>query len=377
MPIPFGDPARAPFVPTLLANPSLEEVTLTRTEPDHFRATTVAAYRQWGLVPPSGSTLPVGDPEIVCCWLTETALIARCGSRHWQIQLPEHMAGGIRQRGEVAIAVSTAIDPSQLENPEPLKRVLRAGDLAVVRARLSTDPAPVLRGHTVVVESDYAQADETRDEDWLAEITPYRGPTYDATTGRFSLGMGMDGPVHWVLNTPGKGVENGLVAGPRDLGKTNNLRLVTVEAVASGVFVCAVADPHNRNGLVEPFEGVAERIARSPEETVSLLAWGVVAVERRMPQKASYRDPSPERPGVLLVVDDAHEVLTDPGTAALAERIAVAGPQVGIGLVVASRSVDASDFGGRHDLLAALAATNCMVFDKEMADQVYRLRKPR
>lgn len=374
--IPFGDPARAPFSPTLLANPGLEEVTLARDRDGQYRATTVAAYRPWGLLPP-GATLARADPDAVCCWMTETALVARCGPMHWYVSPApdEQTADAIRRRGDIVVAVSTALDPAQLRNPEPVKRVLGTGHIAAVRAPLLTSKAPALTGHTIVIESDFAHADETRDDDWLNEVMPYAGPTYDPRTGRFAFGTTMDGPAYWTLNTPGGRVENGLLAGPEGSGKTNTLRIVGLEAIASGVFAVAVADPRNRNQLVDLFAPAAEKVARSPQDTVRLLSWGADAVERRQPTAAQYRVPSRARPGLLLLLDDAHEVLVDPSVAALAERIATAGPGVGVGVVVASRSVDIGDFAGRRGLLNALAATNCAVFDKEMADQLHRTRR--
>lgn len=376
MAIPFGDPARAPFLPTLLVNPGLEEVTLAPDGPGRARATTVASYRPWGLTPP-GATLERADPDLVCCWIGQSALTVRCGPMHWQFApLPdEQVLAGIRRRDDLVLALSTAFDPAQLRNPEPVKRVLRGGDLTAVRAPLSRRPAPALTGHTLMIDSDLAAADETRDDHWLGETLPYAGPSYDPASGRFSLGTSMDGPVHWRLNTPGVGVENGLVLGAESSGKTNHLRLVAVEAAASGIFVIAVADPLDRDSLVSIVEPWVERVARSREDTVHLLAWGAAVVDARAASGAPYQDPSRARPGVLLVVDDAHEVFTDPTAAALAERIAVAGPHLGVGVVVASRSARPGDFGGRPELLAALAATNAIAYGQQASRQLNELGK--
>ena len=88
-----------------------------------------------------------------------------------------------------------------------------------------------------------------------------------------------------------------------------------------------------------------------------------------------YRDPSAQYPGMLLVMDDAQEVLGDPTAATLAEQIAVTGPQVGVGLVASSLTVDPHDFGDRPGLVVALSKPNSFVFDAEMARQLRQLQR--
>lgn len=373
--VPFGDPARDPFVPTLIVNPGLEEVTLAVEQTGRYRATTVAAYRPWGLVAPQAS-IPRGIEDQVACWVDDDALIVRCGQMFWRTPLDESAAGGvaeIRRRDEVMLGISTALDPARLCNPEPVKRVLRTHDIALIRAPISSQPAPVLTGHSVVVESELAHADETRDSDWLPDKIPYRGPTYDPATGRFALGTGMDGPSYWTLNTPGAGVENGLLAGPPEMGKSNALRIVLLEALCSGLFRYGLIDPADRNKLADILANTAERVAHTPRDALRLLAWFAAVVDERLSTGDRCLDPISGRPGLLLAVDDAHQVLRDPAAAELAERIAVAGPPVGVGLVVAGESVDVRDFGGRPQLLRALIKTNCMVFDREQSMRLHRL----
>jgi hypothetical protein len=196
--MPFGNAARDPFCPTLVVNPSLEQVTLTIEEHGRYRATTVASYRPLGLTSPRHGLARSTTP-LVTSWVTDGALIVRCGDMYWHFSLTgrdDPLGAEIRDREEVVLAISTALNPAEMENPEPLKRVLREGH--------------------------------------------YPGPSYDPATGRFATGTGMDGPLYWQLNTPGIGVENGLIAGPPDIGKTNNLLVLAVEALSSQIFVyCA------------------------------------------------------------------------------------------------------------------------------------------
>lgn len=375
--MPFGDPGLDTFLPTLIVNPGLEEVTLTLTGLGRYRAATVDSYRPLGLVPPS-SELARSTSDMVTAWLTDDRLIVRCGQLYWVFPLDAErsaIAEEIRRHGGVVLGLSTAVDPSQLVNPEPLKRILKAGDVALIFATLcTTEPPPDLAGHAVMVNSELAHADESRDMDWLPEMVKYRGPTYDPQTGRFERGIGMDGPVYWRLRTPGVGVENGLIAGPVGMGKTTFLIVLILEALSSTVFHCGVADPLNRNGLAELFGEGTIRVATTRTQAGDLLAAFARVVDARTPHRERYRDPSREYPGMLLAVDDAHEVLCNPDAASLAAHIAINGPKVGVGIVVSTVSVDLEDFGGRRDLLLALSKENTAIFNREQLDQVLRLR---
>jgi hypothetical protein len=67
------------------------------------------------------------------------------------------------------------------------------------------------------------------------EVLRYPGPTYNPATGSFRIGVGPDDtPVTWRLNTPGAGVENGLILGGPQTGKTNILRVLNAEATQTG-----------------------------------------------------------------------------------------------------------------------------------------------
>lgn len=369
--IPFGDPARDLFRPTLLVNPGLEQVTLIRTDSGRYRAATVAGYRPLGLLPPAPQP-PALDPRrdtsgLVASWLADDRLIVRCGEMFWAHPVgpvDSMLVGLLRERGEVVLGISTALDPGAMTNPEPVKRILAGGDLATASVPLGAgEAAPDITGPTVAVESDLAWADERNDGDWLP-VLPFEGPTYDPATGLFRVGMGMDGPGHWRLTDRGLGATNALIAGPGGSGKSNTLRLVVVEAMCSGVFDIVVADPLGRNGLLDAVASYAVRSADTRAATTSLLAWTVEQVQSRHAQADRWRRPDPTRRGLLVAIDDAHHVLTDPRAADLAARVAVDGPTVGVGLIAVVESVDLDIVAGRRDLLLALGETNAFLCDQ-------------
>lgn len=298
-------------------------------------------------------------------WLVDDRLIVRCGEMYWahSVGPVDSMLGLLRDCGEVVLGISTAMHPGVMTNPEPVKRILASGDLAAVLVPLSAgEVAPDITAPPVVVESDLAWADERSDADWLPVI-PFEGPTYDPATGLFRAGIGMDGPQYWQLTDRGIGATNALIAGLGGSGKSNTLRLAVVEAICSGVFDIAVADPLDRNGLLGEMASYAVCVADTRAATTSLLAWTVEQIQARHAEADRWRRPDPDHRGLLVAIDDAHEVLTDPETADLAARVAVDGPAVGVGLVAVVESVDL-DVVGRRDLLLALGETNAYLFDQ-------------
>ncbi|MGH3864681.1 MAG: hypothetical protein ACRDQ4_00855 [Pseudonocardiaceae bacterium] len=169
-------------------------------------------------------------------------------------------------------------------------------------------------------------------------------------------------------------MENGLITGPADIGKTTFLTVVILEALSSTVFHCGIVDPLNRNGLPELFVEGTIRVATTRSQAGDLLAAFAREVDTRTPHGERYRNPSPEYPGMLLAIDDAHEVLRDPDAASLAAHIAINGPREGVGIVVSTMSVDVEDFAGHRDLLLALSKENTVIFNQEQLYQVLRLR---
>lgn len=380
--VPFGNPARDPFLPTMLVNPSLEQVAMAPHDDGRYHATTVASYQPLGLRVPDGG-IPRSDSTEICSWITDDALIVRCDRQVWRVAVnPQHpWIEDIRRRGDVVLGISTALHPWEMTNPEPIKRVLRDGDLATIAAPLNTTvPAPALTAvGGVVVDSDLADADEHNDVDWLPSMSYFDGPTYDPTTGRYEIGTSMDGPSYWELNTPGHGVENGLIVGPPAIGKTNALRVLLLEAAASGLFCVLAADPSDRNGWAELLAGrTIIEPARTRPETARLFEAVVAMIDQRADHAEQCRYPTPTSPGIVVGLDDAHEVLVDPATSALATEIATRGPAVSVGLVVVTESLELKHFAHRHDLVRALIKnrTNAVAFGGQTyAEQLVKLQR--
>ncbi|MGW3653544.1 hypothetical protein [Streptomyces sp. NPDC000878] len=118
--------------------------------------------------------------------------------------------------------------------------------------------------------------------DGLPDQLRFEGTTYDPATGRFRIGEGADGvAAHWRLNTPGAGMEHGLILGPAQIGKSNVLRLVLVEASVQPKFAIWMADPTDRHHFPGFLEGIATKVATSPRDSIQLLREAVRVIYSR------------------------------------------------------------------------------------------------
>jgi hypothetical protein len=189
----------------------------------------------------------------------------------------------------------------------------------------------------------------------------YPGPTYDETTGRHRVGVAAAGePAYWQLNTPGIGMENGLICGPAGSGKSNFLLMVLYEAACRGEFTLWLADPAARHHTPGPIEEAAARTAATREETVDLLRDAVAVIAERARTHGPVPDPTDDLQGILLAVEDCQLVFADDLEATrLAERVVAVGGRFGVALVATAPDADLASFGGSLALRTGLAGTNC------------------
>jgi hypothetical protein len=118
---------------------------------------------------------------------------------------------------------------------------------------------------------------------------------------------------------------------------------------------------------------VADWIAQSPAETVSMLTVANQIITKRL-KHGGYTDPTPDKPGILITIDEAQHVFAgDADATALAERIATTGGPVGVALVVTARGADLAYYGGSRTLRTALTRTNRYAFGPDGLDQLAKL----
>lgn len=189
----------------------------------------------------------------------------------------------------------------------------------------------------------------------------FKGPTYDPATGRFRIGEGADGMVaHWQLNTPGTGMEHGLIFGPEQIGKSNVLRIVLVEASMEPKFAIWMADPTDRHHFPGFLEDIATKVATNPRDSILLLREAVRVIDSRT-KRGRFPDPTPQRQGILIALEDAHQLFADNIDATrLAERIVTDGGPVSVALIATAPDTDLAHFGDSLTLRTGLAKTNRM-----------------
>ncbi|MFJ1584190.1 hypothetical protein ACIOC1_12830 [Streptomyces sp. NPDC088197] len=284
----------------------------------------------------------------------------------------------------------TAVD-ARLERPEDARAYARAADLCERAARLVVDAGAAgddraRRRLLAVAEHDTAVATGAVDpevadrarrvlESALSEAENrgardtapqqrgprYPGPTYDETTGRHRVGVGATGePAYWQLNTPGSGMESGLICGAPGSGKSSFLLMVLYEAARREEFTLWLADPGGRHDTPAPIAEAAARTAATREQTVDLLRDAVAVIADRARHHGPVPDPTDTWQGIVLAVEDCRLVFADDLEATrLAERVVAVGGRFGVALVVTAPDADLASFGGSLALRAGLARTNC------------------
>lgn len=359
------------MVPMLLVNPGLEQVHLRRVRDagagGRWAVSTVEIFRQFGL-DAAGPGLAMPDHLAVAGprgRLVGDELAMIVGPYQWSAPLGREVSDQIRARGGILLAVTTGIHPG--EHPDAASVIAAvlvaaaAGQVAV--GWVGVDASPT--AETVPSNEDLERlVQPVSDGTDIAEVAPYRGPTFDPAAGRFRHHVGHSGQLfYWTLSTPGQGQEHGLIIGPPQSGKTSGLRVVLAEALRTVPSVSLmVADPLDRADVIDPFVSVAAATASSVADTMSMLARAIRIVDFR---RTEFVDGARDHPTVLVAIDDAEAVLRDPQGAALAARIVSQGGPLGVGLVVAAGSVDLADYAGDVDLLLGLAATNASSLSPE------------
>lgn len=198
--------------------------------------------------------------------------------------------------------------------------------------------------------------------------------SYDPSTGLITTGQRIDNSeATWQLHDPeGSGVRHGLIIGNPGMGKSNSLWIIMLEAALSGVFVVVPSDPRDEHDYLnrcKPFVGDRTGlISRSVPETIENLRAACRIIDARV-SKGGYNLPVREKPGILLTIDDADEVLHDSSGCALVEKVLMEGGSVCVGIVVVVR--DLAGLEGDSSLLRCLASMeNKQAF---MHDGYYRI----
>jgi hypothetical protein len=180
------------------------------------------------------------------------------------------------------------------------------------------------------------------------------------------LGMGPyadgAGEAEWRLYTPGS-MWSGVVIGGTGSGKSRLVENLAISALSGGDTVLWYLDP--QHGGSSP--ALAERADWfcDLDNADDMLDAALAMLDARGQENAAEGwtgfTPSPDRPGVLITLEECHATLADPNKAALWARIAREGRKVGIALLLISQYPGLETFGGKEALRSSVMEGNAIV----------------
>ncbi|MBE2998719.1 hypothetical protein IDM40_08390 [Nocardiopsis sp. HNM0947] len=268
--------------------------------------------------------------------------------------------GGLAELRAKATAISTAIDvdvPMISLERHPTGRPTRA----VLRV---TVDSPVTDGVPV-----------THDEDGpvVADLPLWNAKAGDITLGPYADGVGVKS---WKTYRPNS-LYGGYIFGDTGSGKSELLNLIALGLLASGTTAYWYLD--GQEGASSPLVAAHADwdCSESPSKARQALEAACAVMKmRQMQNKAAQAKgftPSSERPGLVLIIDESHLVLTDyvrirkasgfagKSNAELAELIGRTGRKVGVALICASQDTTLKAFGNSGPLRSSLLRGNGVV----------------
>lgn len=277
-----------------------------------------------------------------------------------------------------------------IEDAEQAKRKI-ASMLGISRKRILFEPLPG--------DGPGDSEDESLIRMILAEAQsphnekrPWQGPSLDRATGTYSHSVYPDGSdararLYRAENGIAIRAVNSLFSGAVGSGKSRGAALKALEHLATGFTVLWFCDGQGGVSIPELNE-YADWSAYTRDETMRLLcaAYRVMIARARKQKKRKWKDSrghnriglghwraTPADPFLLLLVDEAHEVLRNPLAVRLIKAILRMGNKVGIGVDLITQVPLLNELGGESgdggaQVVRAMAkAGNVMVYRAEDA----------
>ncbi|MEV3927032.1 FtsK/SpoIIIE domain-containing protein [Actinomadura coerulea] len=199
----------------------------------------------------------------------------------------------------------------------------------------------------------------------LEKVTKWTGPGLDAAEGTFPAVVTADGErLPWRLWWPGAGMCHGLIAGTTGSGKSAALDLVLSEIAMSDRLIPVIIDGSGGMSLPDWIPHVPYQ-ATTIEEAIELLERLVAAMDARFDKLRKVRwtdkhgrarvgrnsiDPTPDMPGIAIIIDEAHRLLMDSDHGKrirrLVEIITQMGRKVAFSVILATQQASVSQLGG-------------------------------
>ena len=197
----------------------------------------------------------------------------------------------------------------------------------------------------------------------LKTATAFAGP-YVTAPGLIGLGPWGDGSglATWRLYSPNS-MWGGVIIGGTGSGKSELINLIMVSAMSRGDTAIVYIDGQDGNSSPEMLRGAHWPVTRDNALAALVALHQIVTWRSRENAVNGHRgfSPSPERPGILVVVDECHEIFEkDPFCKALAEDISRIGRKVGVAILAASQYAGAKTFGNSTVLRDRLMEGNAV-----------------
>lgn len=198
----------------------------------------------------------------------------------------------------------------------------------------------------------------------LIRSVTWPGPQLDPRTGTFPVAVTGDGEILPLrLWWPGAGTCHALVAGTTGSGKSGVLNMVLAEASHSDRLYPVLVDASGGQSLPDWLPHVpkkatngadakallrwAEQVMRARNQHFSRLEWTDDRGRRR--RGLNSVDPTPTTPGIVIVIDEAHELLIgDKDARRLVEQLTQMGRKTAISVVLATQVASVSQLGGSN-----------------------------
>lgn len=205
----------------------------------------------------------------------------------------------------------------------------------------------------------------------LQQVQAFTGPSLDLATGTIRIGMHADRtPAFWQLWRPGWGACHGMIAGTTGAGKSALLQVLLAETRHSGVAVPWLGDPENGSNdwkdHVDCYAGSPARILLMLDAAQAVMndrshRWTAQKVDG-IRRDTSRFTPSAEEPQIVVILDEAPEILASEACRKIIARIGKRGRKWGVSVVIVTQIPSLAELGSDLAVRSLLSSVNIVMF---------------
>ncbi|MFI9496193.1 hypothetical protein ACIG8K_32230 [Streptomyces halstedii] len=227
--------------------------------------------------------------------------------------------------------------------------------------------------------ASYWRQVEFQDE-FHSTVLPYDPtiPLYDPETGKIIIGEYRNGRLVEIdLHQHDIGVRHGIIAGEKGIGKSNNLSIILLGTLSSARYLLLLIDWSPEQKHFHPFtdNDAAFKFSRGDLETALQILLAANRVIKARNSKGGYANPSTEKPGFLIAIEEAHLLFQESSQArSLCLSILRNGGHVGVSLFITVPDASLRSFGGSEELRREMTKGENIAFYMGTGDGLRMLR---